>query len=404
MNFEAVYVHIPFCKQKCLYCDFPSYAGFTCETMKAYVDAVVQEIRLRSFEASKVSQCDTIFFGGGTPSILSANEIKLIVDELKSSGFWKNPREATIEVNPGTADLAKLKDLREMSFNRISFGVQSLSNTELKTIGRIHTSEEALNTINMAREAGFFRINADFIYGLPGQTLKSLESTLEAITQTNIEHLSAYSLILEEGTPLEKLVSSGKLVLPDEDVTADMYDYVQSFLPSQGYKRYEVSNYARSGGESAHNMVYWAYHPYIGFGAAACSFTGKVRLTATSDVQKYIKNIEALRNSTAFGVDAKLQEKSLSSIYNNEELYEVENLSQDELIAEYMFMGLRTVKGANLTEGKARFGVNILQEFSAELEPFFKDNLLAYDEETNYLRLTEAGMAVGNLIFEAFIK
>lgn len=397
MNYEAVYVHIPFCKQKCLYCDFPSYAGFNCETMDAYVQALCKEIRLKWFEKSKISQNDTIFFGGGTPSILPINGIKTIVDELKANGFWQNPREATIEVNPGTADLEKLQALRELGFDRVSFGVQSLNDGELKTIGRIHTAKQALEAIHMAKEAGFKRINADIMYGLPTQTLESLCKTLEIITSVGIEHISAYSLILEEGTPLENLVGAGKLILPDEDKVGDMYDFVQQFLASRDYKRYEVSNYAKNGGESEHNKVYWKYHPYLAFGAAACSFNGLERISATTDVSKYIEEIEALWNNPSTDL-------RLSSIYNNGTLFEIEKLSKDDLLAEFMFMGLRTVRGANLAEAKERFGVNVLHEFSEELESFFANGLLEFDETTNYLRLTEAGMAVGNLVFEAFVK
>lgn len=397
MNYEAVYVHIPFCKQKCLYCDFPSYAGYSCGTMDAYVQALCKEIRLKSFENCKINQNDTIFFGGGTPSILPINSIKAIVDALKAKGFWQNPREATIEVNPGTADLEKLQALRELGFDRISFGVQSLNDGELKTIGRIHSAKQALEAIHMAKEAGFKRINADIMYGLPIQTLESLRETLETITSTGIEHISAYSLILEEGSPLENLVGAGKLILPDEDKVGDMYDFVQQFLASRDYKRYEVSNYAKNGGESEHNKVYWAYHPYLAFGAAACSFNGVERTTATTDVNKYIEEIEALWSNSSTGL-------GLFSIYNNDDLYDVEKLCKDDLLAEFMFMGLRTVYGANLTEAKERFGVDVLQEFSEELESFFANGLLVFDETTNYLRLTEAGMAVGNLVFEAFVK
>ena len=297
----------------------------------------------------------------------------------------------------------------ELGFDRISFGVQSLNDGELKAIGRIHAAREALKAIYMAKAAGFNRINADVMYGLPGQSLKSLNKTLEDILATGIEHISAYSLILEEGTPLENLVASGKIFLPEEDVTCDMYDFVQKFLADHGYNRYEISNYALAHGESEHNKVYWAYHPYIGFGAAATSFTGEERFTATRDVKKYLQLVASAKEgelfvSSSYSTENFQEEENLPIIYNNEEIYEIERLTKDELVAEFMFMGLRTVRGANLSEAKVRFGVDVLQEFSHELEPFFKEKLVEYDARTNYLRLTQKGMAVGNLIFEAFIK
>jgi oxygen-independent coproporphyrinogen-3 oxidase len=211
----------------------------------------------------------TIYFGGGTPSTLPIECVSEIVGALKNHKYWQEPAEATIEVNPGTADLEKLKALRYLGFDRISFGVQSLNDVELKTIGRIHSAQEALQAIAWAKEAGFNRISADLIYGLPGQTLTSLRKTLEELTATGIEHVSVYGLIVEEGTPLAKLVDEGKLVLPEEDIAADMYEFVQSFLKEQGFERYEISNYAKKGQYSKHNLVYWKYEPYAAFGAAA---------------------------------------------------------------------------------------------------------------------------------------
>ena len=205
-NYHAVYVHIPFCKQKCLYCDFASYACFGEEEMRAYTEALCHEIEVRVEEASKVAAGATIYFGGGTPSVLPIDCLEQIVATLKACGFWQEPAEATIEVNPGTADLTKLKRLRAAGFDRISFGVQSLQDAELRGIGRIHRAQEALAAIDMARAADFGRISCDLIYGLPGQTLASLENTVSRLIQTGIEHMSVYGLIVEEGTPDEVLV------------------------------------------------------------------------------------------------------------------------------------------------------------------------------------------------------
>ena len=275
--------------------------------------------------------------------------------------------------------MEKLKALRALGFDRISCGVQSLNDSELKTIGRIHSADEALQAIAWAKEAGFTRISADLIYGLPGQTLESLRQTLEELTATGIEHVSVYGLIVEEGTPLCTLINEGKLSLPDEDTAADMYELVQSFLKEQGFERYEISNYAKNGQYSKHNLVYWKYQPYAAFGAAACGFDGSSRFTASEAASEYISQTQ----------DA--------IIYNEE------NLSNEELLGEFMFMGLRKTSGADLREARERFGVDVMERFASEMEPFFQKGMLAYDYEQEVLCLTEAGMELGNFIFEIFV-
>mgnify|MGYP003301588016 CR=1 FL=1 len=376
---QATYIHTPFCVQKCLYCDFASYACRDTNIMKEYAQAVCREIASSGAVKLPVNPQATIYFGGGTPSTLPIECIEQIVGALKQHKYWQAPVEATIEVNPGTADLEKLKALRALGFDRISFGVQSLNDSELKTIGRIHSAREALQAIAWAQEAGFERISADLIYALPGQTLESLRATLEQLVATGIEHVSVYGLIVEEGTPLAKLVDEGKLVLPDEDTAADMYEFVQSFLKEQGFERYEISNYAKKGQYSKHNLVYWKYEPYTAFGAAACGFDGSSRYTASEVVAEYISQTQE------------------AVIYNEE------NLSSEELLGEFMFMGLRKTSGANLREARERFGIDVMERFASEMEPFFQKEMLAYDSEKEVLRLTERGMELGNLVFEIFV-
>lgn len=394
MPTQAIYVHIPFCRQKCLYCDFASYAGCSTQQMYAYADAVCAEIAGRAAEAERVADDATIYFGGGTPSTLPMDALEKIVSALKKYGFWRTPAEATIEVNPGTADLEKLRFFRKLGFDRISFGVQSLNDAELKTIGRIHSAAEALEAIQLAKEAGFKRISADLIYGLPGQLLESLKSTLERLLATGIEHMSVYGLIVEDGTPLAKLVDSGKLELPDEDTSADMYDFVQQMLKDAGFKRYEISNYAKNEQYSRHNLVYWQYHPYTAFGAAAAGFNGMVRRSAVEEVLPYIKGVNALYGSEC-------TEKERQEAYDK--LYMEEELTNDELFGEFMFMGLRRAQGADLNEAKERFGIDVWERYRNELEPLAEHKLLVYDKDNGYLRLTEQGMAVGNQIFEIFV-
>ena len=444
---QAVYVHIPFCRQKCLYCDFASYAGCSQQQMDAYADAVCLEIAGRAAEAERVANDATIYFGGGTPSTLPMVALAKIVGALKKYGFWRTPAEATIEVNPGTADLEKLRFFRSLGFDRISFGVQSLNDAELKTIGRIHSAAEALEAIQLAKAAGFERISADLIYGLPGQLLESLKATIESLLATGIEHMSVYGLIVEEGTPLAKLVDSGRLQLPDEDTAADMYDLVQQMLKSAGFKRYEISNYAKNEQYSRHNLVYWQYHPYVAFGAAAAGFDGRVRRSSVEMVAPYMKGVQQLygapnesralfekRTNTEqclektakemadvvpgiekapkeaenamqgpanaekeHGLDSVEREKAYAKLYIEEKL------TRDELFGEFMFMGLRRAQGADLKEAKERFSIDVWERYHKELQPLIEHELLVYDKENGYLRLTEQGMAVGNQIFEIFV-
>lgn len=386
-QYQALYLHTPFCRQKCLYCDFASYAGFGEEVMQAYTKAVIKEIEARTIEVQNMAEHASIYFGGGTPSVLPVECIAQLVAALKKQGFWRTPCEATIEVNPGTADLVKLQALRELGFDRISFGVQSLNDDELKTIGRIHTAQQALEAIALAQRAGFKRISVDVIYGLPKQTLESLRKTLESLIATGIEHISVYGLIVEEGTPLAELVEKGKMQLPDEDTAADMYDLVQSFLKKQGFTRYEISNYTKNGQYSRHNTVYWRYHPYVAFGAAACGFDGARRRTAIAGVADYIDKAQQLTSAS----------------WRTSDVYTIEELDNKMQLEEFMFMGLRRAEGADLAEARARFGVDVLERFAQELAPFMKQNMVQYDEKTQHLRLTERGMAIGNQIFDIFV-
>ena len=386
-QYQAIYVHIPFCKQKCLYCDFASYACFGEREMRTYTDALCHEIEVRAEEASNVAFGATIYFGGGTPSVLPTDCLEGIVSTLKSCGFWQKPAEATIEVNPGTADVNKLKRMREAGFDRISFGVQSLQDAELKTIGRIHNAEEALIAIDMARTAGFRRISCDLIYGLPGQSLASLKDTICRLTKTGIEHMSVYGLIVEEGTPLERLVTSGRMVLPDEDIAADMYELVQRLLAEAGFERYEISNYAKNGQYSRHNTVYWQYHPYVAFGAAACGMEKALRRTAASTVPEYIAAAQALTSAN----------------WRTSELYTSESLTIQQQLEEFMFMGLRRAAGADLAEARARFGVDVWQRYGLQLEPIIKKGLARYDGDKQRLWLTPKGMEIGNQIFAIFV-
>jgi len=402
-KYQAVYVHIPFCVQKCIYCDFASYACCSEQEKERYVEALCKEIAMPL--QLPIDTKATIYFGGGTPSTLSIEQITRIVQALKSNGLWQQPNEASIEVNPGTVDIAKLQALKALGFDRISMGVQSLNDEELCTIGRIHTAKQALQALDMAKQTGFKHINADVIYGLPGQTLASLQQTLRILTSTAIDHISVYGLIVEDGTPLAKGVEAGRLVLPDEDEAADMYDFVQDLLEQQGFLRYEISNYAKGSnvdrgnhdkgcfsasssslentGYSRHNDVYWRYQPYAAFGASAVSFDGKARYTRPCGLREY-ENLVASPNHTSYDL---LKEE----------------LTEQELLGEYIMMGLRRLEGVALQEAQKRFGVDVMNSYGKALEPYFEQGLVHYDAVNGRLALTAAGMAVGNQLFSLFV-
>lgn len=384
-QFQGVYVHTPFCLQKCLYCDFPSYAGFSEKVRQLYVEALCREIEIRSRQCDlPVAEMATVYFGGGTPTVLSEDQIGQIVGCLKQNGFWKQPAEATVEANPGTVNATKLKALRELGFDRISLGVQSLQDNELRALGRIHTAEQALRALEEAKQAGLQRINADLMSGIPGQSVESFRHTLDRILQLNLSHLSVYSLFLEEGTPLEQLVRNGKVTLPDDDISYSMYEMTTDILAQAGLQRYEISNYAVPGQESLHNKVYWRYEPYAAFGAGACSFTGNERRTSTFDVHEYINGWNAAGTA--------LQHSGL---------WQTERLDRETQISEAMIMGLRMTEGVNLNKMQQRFGIDVLKYYGQEIQTLLDQKMAAC--ETGTLLLTPYGMQYGNRAFEAFV-
>jgi len=370
---QGIYIHIPFCMQKCLYCDFASFAGKS-KLMHQYALTLADEIRRRAGEMP-ISKRATVFFGGGTPSLLPIDDLKMIINVLKETELWREPAEVTMEMNPGTVDFAKLCQYREMGIDRVSFGVQSLNDNELKTIGRLHTASEALKVIEQASKAGFERISADLIYGLPSQTLATFKDTLATIVDSAISHLSVYGLTVEEETQLAAMLAKGSLVLPSEEEAEMMYDHNIRYLEEHGLYRYEISNFARAGQESLHNLVYWHYLPYYGFGSSACSYNGKQRMTNVADIESYIRG--AVPN--------------------------IEQLPARTSLAEFMFLGLRTTEGINLSIAKERFGVDVMAMFGQEIEKYINKEMLSFDSAENNLKLTKLGMKFGNEIFELFL-
>ena len=401
-QFQGVYVHTPFCLQKCLYCDFPSYAGFSEEVRQQYVEALCREIEFRSLQRElPIAQGATVYFGGGTPTVLMVEQLAEIVACLKKFGWWNEPAEVTIEANPGTVNAEKLKALREIGFDRISIGVQSLQDKELQALGRIHTAEQALRAVEEAEKAGFRRINADLMSGIPCQTVETFRDTMYTILQRHLSHISAYSLIEEEGTPLERLVASGKITLPDEDISYVMYEMTTEALEQAGLQRYEISNYAKPGQESLHNIVYWRYEPYAAFGVGACTFNGNERRTNTTDVLQYIKG---WNTEDAISLNNNRTETCIKDVpadRDNKILWNTERLDRKTQISEAMIMGLRMTDGVDLNKMQQRFGIDVLKYYEREIQLLLDKKMAAC--ETGMLRLTPCGMRYGNQSFGAFV-
>ncbi|MHC1746461.1 MAG: radical SAM family heme chaperone HemW [Negativicutes bacterium] len=376
-DLTGIYVHIPFCRQKCFYCDFPSYAGLD-SVFNDYAAALRREIDRRS---GLLSSCriDTIYFGGGTPTLLSNHAILFILETLQRRFTVLKDAEISIEANPGTIDTEKLRSLRSAGFNRISFGVQSFSDPVLQSAGRIHTAQQAVQSVMEAQDAGFDNVSVDLMYGLPGQTQKDVLSSFQQAIRLQVSHISVYGLKVEEGTPLEAALNSGRAALPDEDDELAMYEMATRILPENGYFRYEISNYARLGSQSRHNLKYWRYLPYIGFGAAACSFLDNDRLTNTPDVMDYIAMVNA----------------------NGDPVTVRERIEAGTAMAEYAFLALRTVQGICFADFSHRFQVEFESHYAEQIDHLLHQQLIC--KFPGGIRLTELGMKFGNLVFAAFL-
>lgn len=371
----GIYVHIPFCKQKCSYCDFISYCDKN-DLIEKYIKALKQEIENSSVNEYEIS---TIYIGGGTPSYIESKYISEILKTIKQKYNISRNVEITIEVNPGTATKEKLRDYVEAEINRISIGLQSCNNNLLKMIGRIHTYEEFLSTYKLAREVGFKNINVDLMIGLPNQTLDDVKKSLEEISKLNPEHISVYSLIVEEGTPIEKKIANGQLKLPNEELEREEYWEVKKFLESLGYKHYEISNFAKTGYESKHNLNCWEQKEYLGFGAAAHSYMKKTRYSNTENIEKYINQ--------------EMQSKQLHMVH--------EVQKEEEQKKEYMLLELRKIDGVQISSFKNKFGCNPIMEFKNELNKLTQEGLIEID--LDQIKLTEKGIDLANIVWEEFI-
>lgn len=367
-----LYVHIPFCVRKCQYCDFLSGPSDE-ETKDRYIEALLKEIR--AAEHTEDYEIVSVFIGGGTPSALKAEAIASIMRTLQEQFFFCEDAEVTIEANPGTVDLEKLTIYRNVGINRLSLGLQSTDAEELKLLGRIHSYEEFLKSYEWAREAGFSNINIDLMFAIPGQTGEAWRQHLYQVAELNPEHISAYSLIIEEGTPF----AEQNLDLPDEDTEYQMYEDTAEILERYGYRQYEISNYAKQGYMCRHNAGYWQRREYLGFGLGASSLYGGMRFSNTHQMQEYLKES---RNPDQIRKDVTV-------------------LSRNEQIEEFMFLGLRMTEG--ISEKKFE------ENFDARLMDVYGDILQKY-EETGFMehietkwRLTRKGIHVSNHILADFL-
>ena len=383
----GLYIHIPFCKQKCSYCDFCSYANKE-SFIKRYIQCVLKEIievgnnNKIDFENGKddLFLVKTIYIGGGTPSLIDSKYIVQIIEDIKLNFEIDEKAEITIEVNPGTVTLEKLEDYKRAGINRLSIGLQSTHEHLLKEIGRIHTYLDFLDTFQIAREAGFENINVDLMIGIPNQTLEEVKDSIEEIVSMEPEHISVYSLILEEGTPLFKKVEEG-LELPDEELERKMYWNVKRILEANGYNHYEISNFAKQGYESKHNLDCWNQKEYIGFGIAAHSYTNGIRYSNIENIEQYIKNYD--------------EDKT------EENLVFHEKQDMEAMQKEYMLLGLRKIDGVSIQEFKIKFVANPVFLYHSELEKLVNEELLEIDGDQ--IKLTNKGLDLANIVWEEFI-
>lgn len=377
----GIYIHIPFCKSKCYYCDFISYPN-KINLAKDYINAVKKEICQFDFSNYDVT---TIYIGGGTPSYINENEIseilEIIKNKIKENKTKFKDIEITIEVNPGTVTLEKLKIYKKAGINRLSIGLQSTHDRLLQEIGRIHNYSEFLDTYKMTEAVGFNNINVDLMIALPNQTIKDIKESLEDIIKLNPNHISVYSLIIEEGTVIEKKLNQGKITLPEDEEERRMYWFVKDFLELNGYNHYEISNFAKSGCESKHNLNCWNQEEYIGFGISAHSYINNIRFGNQENLEQYIKNI----NEDKLQKNIKVEEKQ----------------TKEDQEKEFMMLGFRKIEGVNIAKFKEKFIENPLFLYNKELERLANQGLIEVD--LNYIRLTNKGLDLANMVFEEFI-
>ncbi len=370
----SLYVHIPFCRKKCAYCDFPSYAGKE-EVIPEYMEALKSEIGYISSLYER-PQVETVYVGGGTPTLLGGSDIRSLFDTLRKDFDVKRDAEISVEANPGTVTAEKLQVLKGCGVNRMSLGVQSFNNEHLKKLGRIHLAHEAVEAFEMIRATGFKNVNLDLIFALPGESRKDWANSLDKAIALKPEHISVYNLQLEEGTPLHAEKMEGGLLLPDEDEELEMFKSAIDKLQKNGYVHYEISNFAKKGFECEHNIAYWTMKDYIGISAGAHSYINGVRIENTPYLDKYIAGNFA----------------AIKSEHVN---------TKKENMEETVFLGLRLLKGFHLNDFTGKFGISFREIYRKEIAELTDEGLLEIDGKN--VKLTEKGLFLANEVFRRFL-
>lgn len=372
-----LYLHMPFCVRKCAYCDFLSFPTDQ-ETQNLYTRRLREDIDAMGKKYGDIP-VDTIFIGGGTPSVPDSALIVGIMEHVRKAFHVAEGAEISMEANPGTVTREKLTDYRRAGINRLSFGLQSANDRELKLLGRIHTWAEFLESFHLARECGFTNINIDLMSALPGQTRESWKDTLKRVTDLNPEHISAYSLIIEDGTPFGEKYGSeeGRKLLPDEDSEREMYHETKRFLRDCGYERYEISNYAKPGRACRHNIGYWTGLPYLGLGLGASSYMDGCRFAVNSDMKQYLEERPGM-------------------------FTDVEKLTKKDMEEEFFYVGLRMTAGVSLPEFERRFGVSAKDVYPGLMEMFVEEKAAVFQGDR--FVLTDYGLDVSNYIMAQFLQ
>ena len=373
---QELYIHIPFCLRKCRYCDFLSFPDAIGELGERYFDCLRKEIAA----GGSAAPVRSIFFGGGTPGLASPGQLESVLEEISRHYDILPGCEITIETNPGAVcgDEGKMQAFRQMGFNRLSIGVQSLDDAVLKEMGRVHNAEQAREAFGFARKAGFDNVNLDLILGWPGQSVESYIATLRQILEMAPEHISAYSLIVEPGTQLEKDIAAGRAEEPDDGADRAMYHATLDMLAAAGYERYELSNFARPGRKSAHNTGYWIHVPYRGFGLGAASFDGRNRYRNTAVMGEYLRGVTRDERET-------------------------EELGQDQLRDEYMMLGFRLAEGPDPDRFSELYGGEIMTFYGEKLERLDARGLTEPSHGGRSRRLSRKGLDLGNEVFGEFV-
>jgi len=368
---NSLYLHVPFCRDRCYYCSFVSLVDKN-NYKENYINAALAEIE-KTLTSYKGHKLNSIYIGGGTPSLLEIRYFDQIFSKINSLSDISKDAEITVEVNPGTIDTEYLKNLRLLGINRLSIGIQSFNNEILKSINRIHNKDEAIEAVNMAKNAGFDNINADLIYGLPEQNLTIWEDTLNQAAKLNIQHISAYGLKIEEGTVFARKIPPN---LPDEEMSAEMYLKTIKILEKNNFKHYEISNFAKSGYESKHNLAYWYNEEYFGFGLGAHGYIDRIRYSNTCSFEEYL-------------------EDPSKKVFEHTE-------TKQEMIEEGIFLGLRLIKGIDINKFNSEYKINLLQKYAKVISKYIDYGFMEIKE--GCLRLTTKGILISNTILAEFIE